>query len=241
MDSVESSINRSGDDASFAGSEDNDSVDKEEEEEEEEDEEREETMEEEEDDDDYDYEDDDDDDGNMAGGEEEFETRPGNLRTGVHEENTYMDVESEEENENGFTVPDNDAASNNEDEEENNQSDDSEASSFDERGFSYETILDLWGNNEVDTVQVKMTGKKKTEVYHMGNKKERRALGKLITNPGPSVHSWKIWGHNEKKNKPSLPKESTAKGKAKIAQQKLFASTKGESNSQGASIGCSFL
>jgi hypothetical protein len=50
--------------------------------------------------------------------------------------------------------------------------------------------------NEVDVVQVKFEGKRKTMRYHpTGSEKERKELRKLVQNPPENVKYWKVWSH----------------------------------------------
>jgi len=66
----------------------------------------------------------------------------------------------------------------------------------DPRGPSWNTITDLMLANEVDVVQVKFEGKRKTMRYHpTGSEKERKELRKLVQNPPENVKYWKVWSH----------------------------------------------
>ena len=107
----------------------------------------------------------------------------------VHNKDSKDDV-GDDSNEDVASVIEIDDDSNDDD------SDDSDEEPISiKRGETYPVLFKLFKNGECDTVQVKKEGQKRTDVYAMRNKKQRRLLKQVIEDAGPEIISWTAWSN----------------------------------------------
>ena len=149
----------------------------------------------------------------------------------VHNKDSKDDV-GDDSNEDVASVIEIDDDSNDDD------SDDSDEEPISiKRGETYPVLFKLFKNGECDTVQVKKEGQKRTDVYAMRNKKQRRLLKQVIEDAGPEIISWTAWsnalgkGHSLRPNNADDARNAEKKKTLqKTTKGKLLESTKGKKN-----------
>ena len=160
------------------------------------------------DDDDEDGDDDDDDDGCNA---KDGESCGDDDRSRAENSDDEMDVES--------------------------TSSDGNSQGKDSRGLDMEDILDLIQADKVTSVQVFRHSTDKMKDYITHDPKQRRALSKLLANPGPDIKQWKVWDHHKKEHSVQMAEDkqkendesNEAKSKMVESMKRKVAAKKGKS------------